>query len=162
MSKKFDIKPPVWPKELTFQEFKQLNPQINENQLIPLYNQYLGKFLEELRQQKVHYKVSANKQLVTEFKNFTDSDLFDEYDSYIGSPPGGGGGGYSYICTGIGCYAVGVYLDHDLDHHALPVDEGYPRFTVGRPGPGAPGYTGGPGEAGHSHAPGTSPTGGGH
>ena len=80
MSKKFDIKPPVWPKELTFQEFKQLNPQINENQLIPLYNQYLGKFLEELRQQKVHYKVSANKQLVTEFKNFTDSDLFDEYD----------------------------------------------------------------------------------
>ena len=39
MSKKFNIKPPVWPRELTFEEFKKLNPQINENQIINLYNQ---------------------------------------------------------------------------------------------------------------------------
>ena len=45
MSKRFNIKPPVWPKEYTFQEFVRLNPHIiNENQLITLYNQYLNKY----------------------------------------------------------------------------------------------------------------------
>ena len=56
MSKKFDIKPPNWPRELTFEEFKKHNPLINENQIVNLYNQYLAKFLNELRQQKLHFK----------------------------------------------------------------------------------------------------------
>ena len=46
MSKKFNIKPPVWPRELTFEEFKKLNPQINENQIINL----LGfKFIKKIQ-----------------------------------------------------------------------------------------------------------------
>ena len=63
MNKKINIKPPIWPKELTFEEFKKLNPLLNENELIPLYNQYLNKFLTELAERKVHFKQSLNKNL---------------------------------------------------------------------------------------------------
>ena len=34
MNKKINIKPPIWPKELTFEEFRKLNPLLNENELI--------------------------------------------------------------------------------------------------------------------------------
>ena len=69
MNKKFNIKPPTWPKEYTFQEFVKLNPHIiNENQLITLYNQYLNKYLEETNQKKIHFKQSKINQLLTEFK----------------------------------------------------------------------------------------------
>jgi hypothetical protein len=70
MSKRIDIKPPNWSKELSFEEFKKLNPLINENQIIHLYNQYLAKFLTELRQQKVHFKQSLNKNLQLEINKF--------------------------------------------------------------------------------------------
>mgnify|MGYP003650312142 CR=1 FL=1 len=70
MSKRIDIKPPNWSKELSFEEFKKLNPLINENQIIHLYNQYLTKFLTELRQQKVHFKQSLNKNLQLEINKF--------------------------------------------------------------------------------------------
>ena len=70
MNKKFNIKPPNWPKEYSFEEFKKLNPHIiNENQLISLYNQYLHKFLEELNAKKIHFKQSKVNQLLTEFEN---------------------------------------------------------------------------------------------
>ena len=70
MGKRIDIKPPNWTKELTFEEFKKLNPLINENQIVHLYNQYLAKFLNELRQQKIHYKQSLNKNLQLEINKF--------------------------------------------------------------------------------------------
>ena len=70
MSKRIDIKPPNWSKELSFEEFKKLNPLINENKIIHLYNQYLAKFLNELRQQKVHFKQSLNKNLQLEINKF--------------------------------------------------------------------------------------------
>ena len=70
MSKRFNIKPPTWPKELTFQEFVKLNPHIiNENQLITLYNQYLNKYLSELGEKKIHFKQSKINQLLTELKD---------------------------------------------------------------------------------------------
>lgn len=70
MSKRFNIKPPVWPKEYTFQEFVKLNPHIiNENQLISLYNQYLNKYLTELGEKKIHFKQSTINQLLTELKD---------------------------------------------------------------------------------------------
>ena len=127
MNTKIQIKPPVWPRELTFQEFKKLNPQINENQLIHLYNQYLGKFLEELRQQKTHFKQSLNKQLVVELESFSKNLQSSTIDSTAGA------GGLNYKSRGIGSMAVGVYLDVNLQHSSLPVDEGYPRFTVRDP-----------------------------
>ena len=70
MSKIINIKPPIWPKELTFEDFKKLNPLINENQIINLYNQYLNKFLTELAELKIHYKQSLNKNLQLELNNF--------------------------------------------------------------------------------------------
>ena len=69
MSKKFNIKPPTWPKEYTFIEFAKLNPHIiNENQLVSLYNQYLNKYLTELGEKKIHFKQSKITQLLTELK----------------------------------------------------------------------------------------------
>jgi len=151
MSKKFDIKPPIWPKELTFQEFKRFNPLINESQLIPLYNQYLTKFLTELAELKIHFKQSLNKQLVVELELLKE-ELAVVAESFTASP---GGAGFSYASTGIGSYSVGAYLGRIpspyrsfADRDSLgnftreininnPVNEGYPRFVVGRPGPGA-------------------------
>ena len=136
MSKKFDIKPPIWPKELTFQEFKHLNPLINENQLIPLYNQYLNKFLTEIAELKIHYKQSLNKQLVIELAKLKNDNSFKTFNF---SEEIAAGGGFAYKSTGIGSYAVGTYLSSNYQHFPTPIDEGYPRFTVGRPGPGSPG-----------------------
>ena len=139
MSKKFDIKPPVWPRELTFEEFKKLNPQINEDKVVNLYNQYLAKFLNELRQQKLHFKQSKNTQLVSEIQKFRNLNIFDDFASTHGpgAPPGPGqGGGFNYICFGIGCYTVGTYgsdADGVSRQSAAPTDNCYPRFTVGRP-----------------------------
>ena len=45
--KKFKIKPKVWPKEYTFEEFKQLNPTIDENLLINYYTKYLQEYAED-------------------------------------------------------------------------------------------------------------------
>jgi len=86
MSRKFTIKPPNWPRELTFVEFSRLNPHIkNENQLIQLYNQYLNKYLEELRQKKVHFKQSLNNHLLNELRNNKFNDTLDDFqDSYDG------------------------------------------------------------------------------
>ena len=136
MSKKFDIKPPIWPRELTFEEFKKLNPQINENQIINLYNQYLAKFLNELRQQKLHFKQSKNTQLVSEILKFKNQNIFEYFEDELSSGPGPGqGSGFNYLCFGIGCYTVGAYGHGKSNekHSPVPVDEGYPRFTVGRP-----------------------------
>ena len=138
MSKKFNIKPPVWPRELTFEEFKRLNPQINENQIVNLYNQYLAKFLNELRQKKIHFKQSKNTQLVSEIRKFRNLNIFDDFASTHGPgmPPGPAqGGGWNYQCFGIGCFTVGTYgyYIENSKQSATPVDEGYPRFTVGRP-----------------------------
>ena len=45
-----------------------INPQINENQIVSLYNQYLNKYLDELGQKKIHFKQSKITQLLTELK----------------------------------------------------------------------------------------------
>ena len=79
MSKKFDIKPPTWPKEYTFAEFAKLNPHIiNENQLVSFYNQYLNKYLTELGEKKIHFKQSKITQLLTELKNHNSSLLLQQ------------------------------------------------------------------------------------
>jgi len=86
MNGKFTIKPPNWPRELTFSEFSRLNPHIrNENQLIQLYNQYLNKYLEELSQKKIHFKQSLNNHLLNELRNNNFNDILNDFqDSYDG------------------------------------------------------------------------------
>ena len=139
MSNRIEITPPSWHKELTFEEFKHLNSnkKLNENQLINLYNQYLAKYLTELTEQKINFKLSLQNQLQTEVKKMKHLRMFDDYIqiSSPGSIPAtsAGAASFTYSCNaGIGCYAVGVYLGEDgntsLD---TPIDEGVPRFTVG-------------------------------
>tara|TARA_R110001583_G_scaffold190869_3_gene355459 strand:- start:1136 stop:1567 length:432 start_codon:yes stop_codon:yes gene_type:complete len=130
MSKKFDIKPPIWPKELTFEEFKRFNPLINEGQLIPLYNQYLNKFLTELSELKIHFKQSLNKQLVSEFQNLIKESSFSTISDTFTTGVGGAGG-FSYGGFGIGFMAVGTHLDSKLNHSSFPKNGGFYRFTVG-------------------------------
>jgi len=63
MSKKqFNIKPKTWPKEYTFEEFKRLNPNINENLLINYYNKYLQEYAEN-RSRFIEY-FEDNKKLL--------------------------------------------------------------------------------------------------
>ena len=135
MSKKINIKPPIWPKELTFEEFRKLNPHLNENKLIPLYNQYLNKFLTELAELKLHYKQSLNKQLQLEIKNIN-LNIFDDISSTQATAGVGAAASFRYKChPGIGCYTVGVYASEDQPGTWStydPIDEGTPRFTVGR------------------------------
>tara|TARA_R110000744_G_scaffold55653_1_gene117540 strand:+ start:543 stop:986 length:444 start_codon:yes stop_codon:yes gene_type:complete len=134
MSKKFDIKPPIWPKELTFEEFKRFNPLINEGQLIPLYNQYLNKFLTELAELKIHFKQSLNKQLALEFQNLIKESSFQNITNYFDLTTGYtgiGGGGFRYKGFGIGSMAVGTHLDAKLNHKSFPQNGGFHRFTVG-------------------------------
>ena len=84
MSGKFTIKPPTWPRELTFVEFSRLNPHIeNDTQLIELYNQYLHKYLEELRQKKIHFKYSLNNHLLNELNNNNFDNTLDDFQDWL-------------------------------------------------------------------------------
>ena len=64
MSKKnFKINPKVWPKEYTFEEFKRLNPNVDENLLINYYNKYLQEYAENYSRHVKHFE--DNKKLLT-------------------------------------------------------------------------------------------------
>ena len=64
--KNFKIKPKVWPKEYTFEEYKQLNPNITENLLINYYNKYLQEYAEDRSRHIKHFngtKENLSKEL---------------------------------------------------------------------------------------------------
>ena len=61
--KKFKIQPKNWPKEYTFEEFKRLNPNINENVLINYYNKYLQEYAENYSRHVKHFE--DNKKLLS-------------------------------------------------------------------------------------------------
>ena len=66
--KNFKITPKVWPKEYTFEEFKMLNPNINENILINYYNKYLSEYAEDRSRLISHFndtKDNLSKELLT-------------------------------------------------------------------------------------------------
>lgn len=98
MSKKqFKIKPKVWPKEYTFEEFKRLNPNINESVLINYYNKYLQEYAEN-RSRFISYFNDSKKLLsnnLQEVKNkYDDSQYF--LKMYYGNhdPTAAGAGTY--------------------------------------------------------------------
>ena len=65
MSKKqLNIKPKVWPKEYTFEEFKKLNPSVNENLLINYYQKYLLEYSRDRSRFIKHFE--DNKQLISD------------------------------------------------------------------------------------------------
>ena len=65
--KTLKIKPKVWPKEYTFEEFKGLNPNINENTLINHYNKYLQEYAED-RSRHINYFNDTKENLSKELK----------------------------------------------------------------------------------------------
>ena len=124
MLQNFTIKNPNWPRELTFEEFKRNNFHIkNENQLINFYNEYHRKYLEEL----LNKKLKTNNNYVL--------------NSLIGATSTAVGGFNAQV--GIGNYSVGTHLNSDKSLSLTPSDDGFIRFTVGRPivpSPDNPGY----------------------
>ena len=65
--KNFKIRPTTWPKEYTFEEFKQLNPNINENILINYYNKYLYEYAEDRSRHRKHFN-NTKQQLGEEIR----------------------------------------------------------------------------------------------
>ena len=65
--KNFKITPKVWPKEYTFEEFKMLNPNINENILINYYNKYLQEYAEDRSRHLKHFN-NTKEDLSKEIK----------------------------------------------------------------------------------------------
>ena len=66
--KKFKINPKVWPKEYTFEEFKNLNPNTPENILINYYNKYLQEYAQNYSRHINHFNDTKNnfaKELLT-------------------------------------------------------------------------------------------------
>ena len=137
MSKKFDIKPPIWPREYSFQEFIKLNPHIiNENQLITLYNQYLNKYLTELGEKKIHFKQSKITQLLTELKEFQQTVSI--------ATPGGGSkftnkysvtfdrSSETYISTTFNPDDYELYNGFTVSYWIRPDELGSSRFAMGR------------------------------
>ena len=55
MINKIKVKPKVWSKEYTFEEYKRLNPNINENELINYYNRSYRVFLEDRSKHMKHF-----------------------------------------------------------------------------------------------------------
>jgi hypothetical protein len=66
--KNFKIRPTTWPKEYTFEEFKMLNPNINENILINYYTKYLNEYAEDRSRHINHFndvKDNLSKEILT-------------------------------------------------------------------------------------------------
>tara|TARA_R110001592_G_scaffold58276_1_gene176702 strand:- start:96 stop:1325 length:1230 start_codon:yes stop_codon:yes gene_type:complete len=91
--KNFKIKPTTWLKEYTFEEFKMLNPDVNENILINYYNKYLFEHAEDCSRHINHFNDTKNN-LSEEIKNLKNHWNFESYDSTVGPD------------TGIGRYPV--------------------------------------------------------
>ena len=105
MSKnQFKIKPKVWPKEYTFEEFKRLNPNINESLLINYYNKYLQEYAENRSRHIEHFE--DNKKLLAnnlqEVKNRYDDSQYFLQMYYYNQPDAVGGFNKPFSPTDIG------------------------------------------------------------
>jgi len=95
--KKFKINPKVWPKEYTFEEFKRLNPNINESVLINYYNKYLQEYAENYSRHIKHFE-DTKKILTDNIQEVKSKYLDTQYflKMYYGSddPTAAGAGSY--------------------------------------------------------------------
>ena len=111
--KKFKIQPKNWPKEYTFEEFKRLNPNINENVLINYYNKYLQEYAENYSRHTKHFE--DNKKLLSnnlqEVKDKYDDPTYFQKLYYGNSDPSAAAGRYAdLIPTDI----VGLIAHYDM------------------------------------------------
>ena len=83
------IKPRVWPKEYTFEEFKRLNPNINENLLINYYNKYLYEYAEDRSRHLKHFN-NTKQQLGEEIRLLKNKRNWDYDGDQTVGPTGGG------------------------------------------------------------------------
>ena len=83
------IKPRVWPKEYTFEEFKRLNPNINENLLINYYNKYLYEYAEDRSRHLKHFN-NTKQQLGEEIRLLKNQRNWDYDGDQTVGPTGAG------------------------------------------------------------------------
>lgn len=88
-NKNFKIKPKTWPKEYTFEEFKRLNPNVNENILINYYNKYLNEYAED-RSKHINHFNDVKDNLSEEIRSLKNKKLWSfDGDQTVG-PTGAG------------------------------------------------------------------------
>ena len=90
MNNKIKVKPKIWSKEYTFEEYKRLNPLINENVLINYYNRSYRVFLEDRSKHIDHFnnrkhKLSNEIKLLKKYKKWN-----DDGDQTVGPTHGAG------------------------------------------------------------------------
>ena len=88
--KKPIIKPKIWPKEYTFEEFQSLNPTISEGILINYYNKYLEDYAQNYSRHIKHFN-DTKKHLSEEIKGLKNTWNFQAYDSMVDGGEGGRG-----------------------------------------------------------------------
>ena len=87
--KNFKIKPKTWPKEYTFEEFKRLNPNINENLLINYYNKYLSEYAEDRSRHLKHFN-DTKENLSKEIKLLKENRKWNSDGDQMVGPTGAG------------------------------------------------------------------------
>tara|TARA_R110000803_G_scaffold25919_1_gene61815 strand:- start:1000 stop:2448 length:1449 start_codon:yes stop_codon:yes gene_type:complete len=87
--KNFKIRPTTWPKEYTFEEFKMLNPNINENILINYYNKYLFEYAED-RSRHINHFNDTKDNLSEEIRLLKEERKWNYDGDQTVGPTGGG------------------------------------------------------------------------
>ena len=88
-NKNFKIKPTTWPKEYTFEEFKMLNPNVDENILINYYNKYLNEYAED-RAKHINHFNNAKDNLSEEIRLLKNRKLWNYDGDQTVGPTGAG------------------------------------------------------------------------
>jgi hypothetical protein len=130
--KNFKIKPKVWPKEYTFEEFKQLNPTIAENLLINYYNKYLHEYAQDRSRHLNHFndtKDNLSKELLLLNEKLIDNLIeWDDGDMTVG--PTGASRAYRSPLDQI---KHSVYFDGVDDYARAGLDGQIPRDGTLKP-----------------------------
>jgi hypothetical protein len=135
MKKQIKINPKVWPKELTFDEFKKQNPTLNESQLIPYYHKYLQEFLNNNSRHLKHFeniKDNLGKELISLKESTGKFGQNSDSDSNVGMT-GAGRFSRTPIRGNFNC----IQLDHTNDYGFYIDSNGSPNGLQGiTPGEG--------------------------
>ena len=125
--KKFKIQPKNWPKEYTFEEFKRLNPNINESLLINYYNKYLQEYAEN-RSRFINY-FNDNKKLLSsnlqEVKDKYDDSTYIQKLYYNNSDPSTAAGRYADL--------IPSNISGLIAHYDMSSPDNYTIGTEGNP-----------------------------
>lgn len=89
MNNNIKVKPKVWDREYTFEEYKRLNPHINENVLVNYYNRSHRVFLEDRSKHVDHFNNRKHK-LSNEIKSLKEIKKWNNDGDQTVGPTGAG------------------------------------------------------------------------